>query len=183
MIFFYCKAVDPCRRTFDSIARGLLAQILGLNADCLDYMYDKMVSSPSHRNTAAYYTKMILEISVNHSRLVIGIDGLDECEAPERCKIMNLVNTVSEASVSQGNVKFFLTSRRERDIEQSLRLAVNLNIEPRYIEKDIAAYIEKRVSELGRVFTLSPAKEQQISADIARRPEGLTDQRDWHITS
>lgn len=172
MVFFYCKNTEPSRRTFAAIARSVLAQLLKLNPSCLDYLYDKAVSSGSHTNTTATYKELIETIAMNHDYLVIGIDGLDECEESERRHIMLMIENILRVSHKEQNVKFFLTSRREKDIKRSLSSAIQLNIEPQHIEKDIRTYIKVRCSELVKKFALNSKEERNIISKISSRPEG-----------
>lgn len=172
MVFFYCKNTEPSRRTFAAIARSVLAQLLKLNPSCLDYLYDKAVSSGSLTHTTATYRELVETIAMNHEYLIIGIDGLDECEESERRNIMLMIENILRVSHKEQNVKFFLTSRREKDIELSLSSAIRLNVEPRHIERDIRTYIRVRCSELVKKFVLNSGEERNIISKISSRPEG-----------
>lgn len=173
MVFFYCKNTEPSRRTFAAIARSVLAQLLKLNPSCLDYLYDKAVSSGSRlSNTTATYRELVETIAMNHEYLIIGIDGLDECEESERRNIMLMIENILRVSHKEQNVKFFLTSRTEKDIKLSLSSAIRLNVEPQHIERDIQTYIRVRCSELAKKFTLNSGKERDIISRISSRPEG-----------
>lgn len=173
MVFFYCKNTEPSRRTFAAIARSVLAQLLKLNPSCLDYLYDKAVSSGSRlSNTTATYRELIETIAMNHEYLIIGIDGLDECEESERRNIMLMIENILRVSHKEQNVKFFLTSRREKDIQLSLSSAIRLNVEPQHIERDIRTYIRVRCSELVKKFALNSGEERNIISKISSRPEG-----------
>ena len=173
VVFFYCKSTDPSRKTFDGIARSLIAQILQLNPNCLGYLYDKVIGSGErHPSTTETYREILKTIAVNHNLLFVGVDGLDECEEPERRLILSVIETLLKVSDEGRNVKFFLTSRKEKDIERSLRSAIHLDIKPHHLEKDIRAYVEARSLKLSEKFEFSSEKEKCITAGISSRPKG-----------
>ena len=69
-------------------------------------------------------------------------------------------------------MKFFLTSRTERDIKLSLNSAFSLNMEPEYVEGDIRAYVKLQTAKLSRKFDFDAAKESEIAKEVWTRPKG-----------
>lgn len=153
----------------------MIAQLLALDAACLQYLYDNMIGSITRRpnSTNALCTKLLETIALHHEQLFIGIDGLDECREPERRQILSMLHNIIKASGPTRNVRVFLTSRKERDIGLSLRSASRLEIRPHHLVNDIKDYVRVRVRELGRIFEISLEQQMQIIEDIAERPHGL----------
>ena len=121
---------------------------------------------------------MFEKVALHHEHLFIGIDGLDECQEQERRRTLLMIHNILETSKSKGNIRVFLTSRRnEKDIDNSLRSASRLDIRPFHLKNDIEGYIRVRTLELSKKFPIAPMR-QRIIADIASRSQGL-----WVITA
>ncbi|KAH8587440.1 hypothetical protein B0O99DRAFT_747604 [Bisporella sp. PMI_857] len=174
VVYFYCKNNDPLRSHFTDLAKSLISQILQLNPNCLDFIYESMLAGGERRAKDAWKLLHILnQILTNHDSLYIGIDGLDECSEEERKLFSNLVTACTKANDAQGNVRIIVTSRQERDLERSLKSAVKFNIKPRNIENDITAYITFKMAMLSRIFKFTPEREQSITKEICTRPKGM----------
>lgn len=172
-VYFYCKIDEPNQSTFSAVARSLISQILHKDIGCLEYLYDTIIASKECRPGSSALLKEILEaLVICRSFLFIAIDGLDECEEHERSKILSVVSNVTRKCNTEENVKFFLTSRREKDIKQSLQAAFFLNIEPKYVESDIRAYVKLQSTKLSKKFEFDAAKEEEIIREVLTRPKG-----------
>ena len=173
VVYFYCKESDPSRRSFNDIARSLIGQLLALNPVCLDYLYERTLKSGERVPTSNHLCKDILKsLTANHEKLFIGIDGLDECEESERRHILDLLHGILKSSGTKRNVRIFLTSRKEKDIGQSISSAIRLEIKPHHLERDIKHYVQARVSELSKKFSLSMVEKERISEIVAKRSDG-----------
>ena len=172
-VYFYCKYNDPTKNNVNGIARSLLAQILALNPACLHYLYDKALSSgePTLRSTKLCM-QTLTKLAEYHDQLVIGIDGLDECEESEKRPTLALINSIVKATEATRNVRFFLTSRKESLIERSFRSAIGLEIRPHHVDRDIKTYVRVRTSELGQLFSMDAERQQWITAEVSQRSHG-----------
>jgi hypothetical protein len=139
----------------------------------LDFIHESILKSGELRpKNPAFFLRILEEILMNHDSLYIGIDGLDECPEMDRKLLSDLITLVSRAQNAPGNIKMLVTSRREKDLEKSLRGIARLDIKPRNVESDITAYITMRVSQLSQKFDFSKPREQSIAAEICTRPKG-----------
>jgi hypothetical protein len=173
VVYFYCKNNDPLRSHFADIAKSLISQILQLNPNCLDFIYESMLASSERRAKDDSKLLQILDqILKNHDSLYIGIDGLDECSEEERKLISNLITVASRADDAQGNVRIIVTSRQEKDLETSLKSAVKFNIKPQNLENDITAYVTFKMAQLSQRFEFAQQREQLITKEICTRPKG-----------
>jgi hypothetical protein len=103
VVYFYCKNNDPCRSHFTDIAKSLISQILQLNPNCLDFIYESMLAGSERRTKDASKLLQILDqILTNHDSLYIGIDGLDECSEEERKLLSDLITIGLRANDDQG---------------------------------------------------------------------------------
>jgi len=178
VIYFYCKNNDPLRSHFTDIVKSLISQILQLNPNCLDFIYESMLAGSERRAKDASKLLQILDhILANHDSLYIGIDGLDECSEEERKLLLNLITVSSRGDDAQGNVRIIVASRQEKDLERSLKLAAKLNIEPHNLENDIIAYIILKMTQLSQRFKFTQKKEQRLINEICTRPKGQSPSR------
>ncbi|KAL5327958.1 hypothetical protein ACEPPN_005664 [Leptodophora sp. 'Broadleaf-Isolate-01'] len=172
-VYFYCKNNDPLRSHFTDIVKSLISQILQLNPNCLDFIYEAMLSHSDRLATNASKLLQILEQMLsNHDSLYIGIDGLDECSEKERKLLSGLLTVVSRANDAQGNIQLFVTSRQEKDLERSLKSAVKFNIQEKNLEADITAYVTCKMTQLCQMFPFTQEREQLIKKEICTRPKG-----------
>jgi hypothetical protein len=129
-------------------------------------------SSERYLNSPRLLHEILEELCKSHDLLFICIDGLDECEQNERGRILSLIGSISKASRTEQGVRFFLTSRKENDIEKSLGTAIRLNIKSHHVESDILSYIKTQTAKLREVFRFSLAREQEILDKLSNRPQG-----------
>lgn len=172
-VYFYCRYNDPAKRSLRGIARSLIAQVLALNPACLHYLYERALSSGEPTLSGRLCTHILTKLAEYHDQLVIGIDGLDECEEPEKRPILVMIDSILKATKARRNVRFFLTSRKEPVIERSLRSAIALEIRPRHLETDIKSYVRLRTSELGEMYSMDAERQQWITTEISRRSHGM----------
>ena len=173
VVYFYCKESDPSRRSFNDIARSFIGQSLALNPICLDYLYERTLKSGERIPTSNHLCKDILKsLTENHEKLFIGIDGLDECEEDERRHVLDLIHVILNKSATKRNVRIFLTSRKEKDIGNSIGSAIRLEIKPHHLKQDITHYVQVRISELSKKFSLSMVEKERISKIVAKRSDG-----------
>lgn len=172
--FFYCKYNNVLRNSYQEIAKSLIAQLLHNNDDCLRYLYDMAVTSRErHPRTRNVLKELIGTMALLHRDLFIGIDGIDECELSERHLILSLVQDLLKLSDTELNLKIFLASCKEKDIEESLQRSIHLSLSSYHLNGDIRSYINIRSVELGNSFSFSEERVHEVAAKVADRPEGL----------
>lgn len=172
-VYFYCNYNDPAKRTLKGVARSLIAQILALNPVCLPFLYDKALSSGEPILTSTKLcTQYLTRLAKSHDQLVIGIDGLDECEEQEKGPILAMVDSIVSTTKATRNVRFFITSRKERVIEKSLRFVITLQIRPHHLERDIECYVRVRTSQLGEIFSVNVERQKWIITEVTQRAHG-----------
>jgi len=106
---------------------------------------------------------MLEDLATNHDLLFIGIDALDECDLHERRWVLSLIGTITKKSKAEQSVRFFLTSRKEQDIERSLNSAIRFNIKAHHLERDIQSYISTQASKLGKKFEFTRERKLAVA--------------------
>ena len=166
LAYLYCKYKDQHRDNFVEIAKSLINQLLGENESCLEYLYDIALSSDVESATTKTSLRSIVQALVQCYGLVfIGVDGLDECEQTERSALLSLVESLVHPSEAETNVKVFLTSRAEIDIERSLGSSTHIHLKSHHLLADIQVYVNTRAVELRR-FELTTENVQEITEKL-----------------
>ncbi|KAI9869154.1 MAG: hypothetical protein M1813_002978 [Trichoglossum hirsutum] len=170
--FFYCKYNDPSKSKYVEVVRSLIGQLLECHPDCLPYLYEQATTSgEQHLSSKGTIQSVIRTMTICCGRVFIGIDGLDECEPPEREYILSLVHGLLDSSCT--DLRILLTSCLEKDIERSLQSAIILHIEPRHLESDLRSYVEARTLELSEKFEFDLEQSQNISTNVTRQLKGM----------
>jgi len=155
------------------VIRTLIVGILDLSPSCLDYLHEKMIaSSERHLKSEILLQDLFEELCTHHDLLFICIDGLDECEPNERASLLSLLGRVTKTSGTDQSVRFFVTSRKETDIERSLSSVMRLNIKPQHVEHDIGLYIRGQTARLRCRFRFGLGEEQSIREKLTKKPQG-----------
>lgn len=85
--------------------------------------------------------------SVNlYPQTIIILDGLDECDAEWRGKLITIL--ASLVKHAQHPVKIFISSRREQDIVRLLPVRSTIEIDANDNRDDIEKFIEKKMEEI-----------------------------------
>jgi len=174
--FFFCKYGEPAKSTFHSMARTFLLQLLRQNQDLLPYIYDSQAQSCEVTLSGGTPLEALLcEGLKNSGNTKIIIDGLDECEKPERTKILAwLKSTIGGAHLPDGTspIKAMVVSTNELDIKKALSKFLQKRIQPADVDVALKSYLDLRILELQQKFGLSDAESADIVQIILQRAKG-----------
>lgn len=174
LVYLYCKYKDQHRDNFAEITKSLIYQLLGDNESCLEYLYDTFLSQDADHATTKTGLRSIIQALVQCYDLVfIGMDGLDECEQAERSALLSLVESLVHPSEAETNVKVFLTSRAEIDVERSLGFSSRIDLNGHHLFADIQVYVNTRAIELQR-FELTSQNVHEITEKLVDQAAGMT---------
>jgi len=172
-VYLYCKYRDKHRDNFVEITKSLINQLLAENESCLEYLYDTALGDHADHATTITGLRTIVQALVQCYDLVfIGIDGLDECEQVERSALLSLVESLVHPPEAETNVKVFLTSRAEIDVERSLGSSSRIDLNSHHLFADIQVYINTRAIELRR-FELTSQSVHEITEKLVDQSAGM----------
>jgi hypothetical protein len=172
LVYLYCKYKDQHRDNFAEISKSLIYQLLGDNESCLEYLYDTVLSQDADHATTKTGLRRIIQALVQCYDLVfIGMDGLDECEQAERSALLSLVESLVHPPEAETNVKVFLTSRAEIDVERSLGSSSRIDLNSHHLFADIQIYVNTRAIELRR-FELTSQSAREITEKLVDQSAG-----------
>ena len=94
-VFFYCSDPDPQRNDCISIYRGILSQLLGKCPELIPYCYEKSQTSGELNLITTRLAEQLLKLFFERiARLYIVIDGLDECDLPQRKLVLSFFTAI-----------------------------------------------------------------------------------------
>ena len=156
---FFCQGTDSRLNKATAVLRGLIYQLLIQKRSLISHLYEQydnagrqlFEDSNAFVALSNIFTKMLHDSSL--TRVYLVVDALDECESG----LSQLVDViVKNASSSLSRVKWLVSSRNRRDIEERLKfnyspvkLSLELNAES--VSRAVDAYIDHKVSELARL--------------------------------
>jgi hypothetical protein len=123
-----------------------------------------------HLSSKGIIQSTIRTMAIHCGQVFIGIDGLDECESPEREHILSLVHSLQGSSCP--NLRILLTSCLESDIERSLQSAVGLHVKSYHLASDLHSYVQTRTLELSKKFEFDSNESQNIATKVSAKLEG-----------
>ena len=174
VLYFFCKAGDPEKRSALQVLRTLLAQLLRSNM-VLSEVIEEIYYNNGHEVAQSLVdVKAALELALQatqSSDVYIVVDGLDECQHNLEL-IRILLKFTNNAATARKAVRVMFCTRNHTDIYHALEDHSNfLRLDATYRTASIRAYALQRVSNM-RV--LSSKRLQQLAADeVCSAAQGL----------
>jgi hypothetical protein len=171
--FFYCKYNDPMRNTYIAIARSLASQLIQNNQNGLAYVYDVVLKSGErYANTKKIFPELLSSLAQCYNHILIGIDGLDECEPAERKQTITLLRSLLDSSEHGPKLKVLISSCAEKDIERSVGVCKSLRLKAQDLSAAIESYVRTRLVGLNQAFKFSTARLEHIALQISNESAG-----------
>lgn len=177
--YFYCKYKDRERNNFASVVRALLLQLVtqSKDSDLLQVLYEASVDSGEESLESQTLCTELLSIGLgtipNETIIHLVVDGLDECDPPERRKIISCITTVIKDYVQPGKIRAMFTSQPETDIRSLLRKASIIRVTESDNSGDIAEYSRNWCAKIQTKFMLPEDKRDLIHSFLCERAEGM----------
>ncbi|KAE9362799.1 hypothetical protein N431DRAFT_306139, partial [Stipitochalara longipes BDJ] len=174
LAYFYCDFRSPETRNPLNLAGSLLAQIcfkLKSFPASLETAFDgcKMSQSPyGKRTNLDTITEVLMEIASQH-RVTILIDALDECERHrDMLEFLQRLGT-------KGFFNILVSSRDEVHIREALSEFPRMSLEASstFLERDIASYINHRLSHDREFRWLKQSFQQTIRERLSLQAKGM----------
>lgn len=96
--------------------------------------------------------QLFLAISKHFDRVFVVLDALDESDSSRRPELILFLCDIAKST--EGNVKLFITSRKEPDIERSFSDVPTIQIEATKVAEDIELYVEAELERRLKEGTL-----------------------------
>jgi hypothetical protein len=151
--YFYCQYNNEETKTPANVVRALLAQLL----HSLDYatvatneivkdLFSKFSKGHGPPVDIKKISQFFLSVGRLYKRLIIVIDGLDECPMERRGDLLRFVIALA----SGDNASILVVSRREVDIEEKLNgfSTISLEHEQINLKDDMRKVINKELEDM-----------------------------------
>jgi hypothetical protein len=147
--YFYFDFNDTQKQDPELMLRSLLRQLLQRLFTApkgVDALFSSCGNGQRQPSLHALL-EVILQVMQQFTHVYIVLDALDECT--QREELMDMLETV--AGWQLGNVHLLMTSRKEGDIESSLKTYVQeedtICLQRDVVDKDIQLYVRQRLSD------------------------------------
>lgn len=173
--YFYCKHGDPEKRTLISFMKATLSQLVTQQEHLIPYYYDEGSGSGEVLLQSTKRCKTLLRHMLqNIPKAFLVLDGLDECDDPERKLIMDFLKDVVNLcdSTKPGKVRVLILSRDEPDIRRALATATVIRFGRQDTLKDIESYIQHHAGLLQQKFEFPDADREYIEQYVLDKSDG-----------
>lgn len=99
------------------------------------------------------------------------LDALDECEPNSRRLLVDTIEFLLHSS--KAPIKVFVSSRRERDIQDRFWDNANIEIQANHNEMDIRKYVNDEIVKHGNWRQMNSQLKEDIVAVILKRSEEM----------
>ncbi|KAH7926877.1 hypothetical protein BV22DRAFT_318170 [Leucogyrophana mollusca] len=173
LAYFYCDFRDARTTNGPVVLRSILTQLLrSAKGDWIN-KFPELVQRKSQGLGFPIDPDALCSLTLRASRLVdspvVIIDALDECKDIEDL-LPHLVRLVEE-----GDIRLFVTSRKEQAIVDSFRgqPCLSLNDTGEFVQEDMRTHIRKELSTRPKLSRLSPDLKEDISSILLAKADGM----------
>jgi GPI inositol-deacylase, winged helix domain/NACHT domain len=140
--FFFCSDGEPSKRSAATIIQTIIHQLSQQCPDIANNLSQLQQEDFSiTRSPYLIWRRVVMERDVSTSpQLYVVIDGLDECDQPERTILLDII----ASNAHDSKISWVVFSRYLPDIAQSMR-GPNIVIRPNDTMQDIGMYTEQLV--------------------------------------
>ena len=186
--FVYCNYLESRTPiTYIKLAIKQLCRRMQCLPPSLQQLYEKHYrgdSQPRYEELKSSF----LAIAQEFNSIFLVLDALDECTLSQRANLCEFFSDIVELSVTpapvstagRGNVKLFVTSRKEPDIERVfLRKSFpKIEIQTEKVDHDIKVYVQAQIEQRlhdGRLYLGNIALKDRILDALTSKAGGMYD--------
>jgi hypothetical protein len=175
--YFYFDFNDAQKQDPGLMLRSLLCQLLQRSSTIAKGVDALFSSCDNGQRQPSLHALLQVTRQVMHqfTHVYIVLDALDECT--QRSELMGVLATVAEWQLN--NMHLLMTSRKERDIESSLKSFVKeentICLQRDVVDKDIQRYVQQRLSNDKTLtkWNKDAAVRQEIEAALMHGARGM----------
>jgi hypothetical protein len=174
VVYFYFDFNDSRKQNAESMLRSLICQLsrkttnIPSRLENVFLLHEKQPSSDE-------LIRVLHQLTESFAEVYIVLDALDECS--QRSELMDILTTIGGWQLQKSHI--IVTSRRERDIEDTLQIISSqrdhISFESKVIDEDIRQYVRQRLSDdkalnkWGKEVTLR----QEIETTLIQGSQGM----------
>lgn len=173
MAYFYFDFNDPNKQKTSALIRSLLTQLPFSSTGGRDVLPELHAYCQGGRRQPTTVELMVVLKNVIESipNVYLVVDALDECS--ERVELLGLLSEI--ANWKCNNLHILGTSRRERDIEDSLTQLTSTHVElkPDIVDADIRTYLSLKLVKDPRFKMWTAEERREIEGALMQRAQGM----------
>ena len=186
--YFFYELGDPQEKAFVSLLHasvyGLLKELHHVSKAASSMLIEVLKPYMTQTRKEPWAQKVLQEalrhivmISPIYARVVLFIDGFDECDGNHASQLDFLKDLVESSKGSKLSIKMCIASRAEVDIRLRLSTYPSLAIH-HFTESDIASYVTKRLKTAWDLMASQPdgttaTFDQGLIDNVVRKAEGV----------
>lgn len=156
--------------------KGLLSQTICQCRHLVPFFHDKYLARGELTLTSTSLAEQLLDLSCQEiQKQYIIIDGLDECEASERKRVLSFFNSRVERydSKDPGKVRVLFVSQGYDDIANALTTASVITLGPDDNESDIRSFVHRSTVNIQQKHELDSQNVEFIKRSTCARAKGI----------
>lgn len=176
--YFYCDFRDANSQRPESVLGALLCQLsLQLKSwpSIIDESMKRHTAEDGRTNVPTYAELESLLMQVLNStegpdneRITLVVDALDECNGRER--LLQMLSSIHE---TVNNVRVFVTSRREPDIQQIFNDFPQVCLQESVVDNDVRTYVEHTMKTNAAFRKLSDSLREFVANSLVLGCNGM----------
>jgi ankyrin repeat domain-containing protein 50 len=178
--YWYFTFTDMEKQNVSNFLSSMIVQLLSQRTDTPQLLRDAFAQSlhGAHRPTTESLEKMLQAIIEGFEHVYIIVDALDECPKLDGSRERLLDRLQRILMWKRDPLHVFLTSRKETDIEATLRQSVEsldnyvFKSPERYVRDDVQIFLQSMLQR--RTFgKWSPILKQEVEDVLLERAQGM----------
>lgn len=143
--------------------------------ELVPYCHDKRSSSGELNLASLTLTKQLLDLVIHRlDKTYVIVDGLDECDIPERKLIVSFFTSIVEKCDGHdpGKLRVLFVSQDYPDIRKAILAASTVSLTSSENRQDLETYVRNRSQEIKQKFQLGDSQTKGIAEKILARAKG-----------
>jgi hypothetical protein len=177
VVYFFFDFNDIEKQKYEKMIRSLITQ-LSLRCASMPRVLAALFSScmnGEQQPTSDTLLTTLQQMTQEFNEIFVILDALDECK--ERQELLEDIDKI--AGWRKGKLHILVTSRREKDIEESLDILANdqrkVCIQSALVNDDIRAYVQKRLQSDQNLkrWRNKPDVQEEIKMQLMGKADGM----------
>jgi hypothetical protein len=179
LLYFFCQGTDSRLNNATAVLRGLIYLLLVQQRSVISHLREKYDSAGRQlfEDSNAFFALSEIFIDMLHdprlTQIYLIVDALDECDSG----LLHLLDLIRNASSSSPGVKWLVSSRNRRDIEERLgldgsRMKFSLELNAHQVSNAVNAYINHKVSQLAQSKSYNSKLQYDVTSYLRTNADG-----------
>ena len=171
--YFYFDFNDPNKQRTESLLRSLLTQFLAQPPSLPQCLQNAYVQSQNGQRQPTIDTMIVLlrQLLKGYGQTYLIIDALDECRHRE--ELHELITSITRWNCS--NIRMLATSRKEKDIEDSLQpfVSCQICIQSTLVNADIQVFVSEKLASDPKLRKWPAEAKREIEVTLIAGANGM----------